>query len=80
MSAINQPTSRILPRFKIASMRGAHSRCQICGVKFQMLVKQEHQCKRCFRSVCEVCGPDKKLVYESDGTKGLHRNCLVCIK
>ena len=71
---------RILNNFSIPSSRGMKAYCEICNVKFQLLVKQEHQCKRCMRSVCEDCGPERRTVYEYDGSWALHRCCLVCIR
>lgn len=73
-------SQRILKRFILPNERGLRSHCEICGIKFQLLVKQEHQCKRCMRSVCEQCGPERRIVYEGDGSSSLHRCCSVCIK
>lgn len=32
------------------------------------------------RSVCEDCGPERRFVYEFDGTWALHRCCKICLK
>lgn len=43
---------RVLARFVMPNQRGQNKQCEICKLKFQLLVKKEHQCKRCLRAVC----------------------------
>ncbi len=69
-----------LKPFKPQSSRGVRTSCEICDIKFQLIVRQEHQCKRCLRAICEKCGPVRSKVYKPDGTIGVHRNCIVCLK
>ncbi len=42
--------------------------------------RDEHQCKRCFRSICSDCGKTKRDVYKIGFIKTPHRLCVICTK
>jgi len=50
--------------------------CEVCAVAFT-LMRREHHCRVCSRSVCNDCSPGKTLVLEFDA-KNFVRVCSVC--
>ena len=67
-------------RLREASSRSTKSNCEICQNKFQMLVNQQHQCKRCWRAICINCSPNRIKVFQTDGTSAIHKICKICQK
>lgn len=54
--------------------------CEICKKKFGGVFSNEHQCKRCLRTVCKECCSKKKALFTKANTKiEEHRCCDVCI-
>jgi len=50
--------------------------CDVCSVAFT-LMRREHHCRICSRSVCNDCSPSKTLVAEFD-PKAFVRICSIC--
>lgn len=74
------PKGYVLPPYKQFAVRGVKEQCEICNSKFKTLMKQEHQCKRCLRAVCENCSLMRQKIFKPDGSIELHRSCIYCVK
>lgn len=57
--------------------KGLAECCSICKTKFSFM-KREHQCKRCFRAVCDSCSNSKIPVYKLNFEKKVLRVCKIC--
>ncbi len=57
--------------------RGTIKQCEECNRAFSVFLR-EHQCKRCFRAVCNDCGSNQHLVYKIGYTRREHRVCKKC--
>lgn len=71
------PKKLTLHEFIIPFERNTKTKCDICQENFSV-IKREHICKRCYRSVCDDCSPYKVKVYTTDYKNKLHRMCRVC--
>lgn len=53
--------------------------CEICRKKFGGVFSNEHQCKRCLRTICKECCTKKKSIFTKINTKmEEHRCCDLC--
>ena len=70
--------SKLLQPFNEDTSRGKIPQCEICHKKFHKINRAEHKCKRCYRSVCVNCAPERATTYKQDGTIKDHRVCKKC--
>ena len=66
-----------LHEFVVPSERNVKTKCDLCSENFNVL-KREHVCKRCYRSVCDDCSPYKVKSYRTDYKTKMHRMCRNC--
>ena len=57
--------------------RGIIKNCELCHNEFGIFL-HEHLCKRCNRTVCADCGPNKMDVYKVGFQRQKHRLCKIC--
>ena len=57
----------------------SESACELCQKEFNIITRQ-HQCKRCFRVVCDNCTSSKRAVFKLKMKKETHKLCVTCKK
>lgn len=50
-------------------MDKAKENCEICKKKLGGMFSNDHQCKRCLRTVCKDCCSKKKIMFTKNSTK-----------
>jgi hypothetical protein len=71
-------SSLYFEKCEVTVQRKVENKCMLCSLELN-LWRREHQCKRCFRAVCDKCSDDKLPVYKEGLVRRLHRGCKLCV-